>query len=79
MIGTRPIRIVAQLRLDLAVGIGGGGVLLHQDIGLGGDGLGNIGQTRALLQNGPVLATGSLFPEWHRSGHHQALTERPEI
>ena len=55
-VGAGLLGIVTQLGLDLAVGSAGGGVLIHQNVGTGGDGVGHIGQTAALLQDGIVAA-----------------------
>ena len=68
--------IVAQLGLDLAVGIGAGAdgqsvaLVGHHDHGGGLDGLGHIGQTGALLQDGEILI---LRGHGGGGGHQQAL------
>ena len=68
--------IVAQLRLHLAVGKAGGGVLVHQEEGLGADRLVDVGQARALLQQG-IIVVGVLLQHGHSRGHEQALGEGP--
>ena len=69
----------AQLHLDLAVGNGGlggfgGGVGDVSDLneGAGGDGIVDIHQAGALLQDGPVVAGGRL-QQRHGGGHQQGL------
>ena len=66
--------IRAQIRLHLAVGRGGGGVVAHGDVGLRCDGVAHVGKTRALLQHGPVGA-GAAVQQRLGSGHQQALGE----
>ena len=64
--------IVAQLDLDLAVGGVGGGVIVHDDVGLGGGGQVGTGHAGTLLQDGVPVLVGLL----HQSlggGHQQAL------
>lgn len=60
-----PRRVVAQLRFDLTIGIGDGGILIHPDVGLGRNGFVDIGQASALLQDGPILPVGGLLPKGH--------------
>ena len=65
------VGVVAQLNLDLAVlgGVGEeGGVLVHQDVGLGSHSVSHVAQTGADADDGPIVAVGVV----HRmSGGHQ--------
>ena len=69
--------IVAQLCLDLAVGIGGSGVLTHQNVGIGHDSSTHIGKACALLQDGVVCICA--FQNGNSGGHQQALSQGTSI
>ena len=68
------LRVVAELGLDLAVGGGAGEVILHQDVGAGGDGAAHVGKARALIQDG-VGQAGGFLDDGLRRGHQQAVGE----
>jgi len=51
LIGSGPLRIVAQLRLDFSVGIGAVGVRAHQDVGPCGNCSPHVSQTCALPEH----------------------------
>ncbi len=69
----RTLGIVTQLSLDLAIGPGVGGVGVHPDVGIGGDGCAHVGQAGALVQDGVVVAAAGLLLHGNCSGHQQAL------
>ena len=68
--------IIAQLRLDLAVGVRFRGVLPHQDVAVGRDGVAHIGQTSALLQHRVPIAAVRLHNRLCRGGQ-QRLRQSP--
>ena len=76
VIATGAIGIVAQLSLDLAVlgGVGEeGGVLVHEDVGLGAHSVAHVGKTGADTDDGPILI---IFVEHGmRGGHQQGVGE----
>ena len=74
-VGAGPLGLVAQLGLDLAVGVRDRGVLAHEDGGGGVDGLMHVGKTGALLQDGIVGALGAADVHGLGGGHQQALDE----
>ena len=74
---TGALGIVAQLHLDLTVGSAGVGVLIHQDIGAGGNGSAHIGKAGALLHNGivAILALAVILIHGDSGGHQQGLSQ----
>ena len=69
--------IVAQLHLDLTVGSAGVGVLIHHDVGAGGNGSTHIGKAGALLHNGivAILALAVILIHGDSGGHQQGLSQ----
>ena len=69
--------IVAQLHLDLTVGSAGVGVLIHHDVGAGGNGSAHIGKAGALLHNGivAILALAVILIHGDSGGHQQGLSQ----
>lgn len=70
------LRVVAQFRFDLAVGIGPGGVLPHQQIGVCRQGISDVGKSRALPQNRIVaVAIAKVLHHGNGCGHQEALPQ----
>ena len=69
--------IVAQLHLDLTVGSASVGVLIHHDVGAGGNGSAHIGKASALLHNGivAILALAVILIHGDSGGHQQGLSQ----
>ena len=69
--------IIAQLHLDLTVGSAGVGVLIHHDVGAGGNGSAHIGKAGALLHNGivAILALAVILIHGDSGGHQQGLSQ----
>ena len=74
---TGAVGIVAQLHLDLTVGSAGVGVLIHHDVGAGGNGSAHIGKAGALLHDGivAVLTIAVILIHGDSSGHQQGLSQ----
>ena len=74
---TGALGIVAQLHLDLTVGSAGVGVLIHHDVGAGGNGSAHIGKAGALLHNGivAVLTLAVILIHGDSGGHQQGLSQ----
>ena len=70
---TGAIGIVAQLSLDLAIGIRSGSVGIHHQIGICHEGCANICKACALLQDGVVA--GCVSQHGNCGGHQQALCQ----
>ncbi|CDB30483.1 unknown [Firmicutes bacterium CAG:137] len=72
-------RVISQLHFYLAIGIGLVGVCTHENVGICGNGLAHIGQTRALAQDGIVAVTflAPILQLGDRSGHEEALGQNP--
>ena len=68
------VRIIAKLRLDLAVSIGHIGVCAHGDVALGADCVANISKARTLLQNRIIAAAGNVR-NGLRCGHKQTVDQ----
>ena len=63
--------IVPQLGLDLPIGGGSRGGIVHADIDIRGYHRANVGQTRALPQDRPIVPAAGLLPKRNGSGHEQ--------
>ena len=75
-VNTGALGIIAEFRLDLAVtsGVGEeGGVLIHQDVGLGGGRVGDIRKAGAHADDCPVIAVGVI--DGMRGGHQQGVDQ----
>ena len=76
-------RVVAQLRLDFAIGIGLRGVLAHENVAVRRDRRAHIGKAGALAQDGIVAVTqviafrilAKVLQLRHSRGHEQALSQ----
>ncbi len=66
-VDARAVGIVAELHLDLAVGLA-----VHKDVALGMDRIGNVGKACALLQDG-IPGFGAGIIDGLGRGHQQAL------
>ena len=66
------VGVIAQLGLDLAVGLA-----VHQNVGIGGGGQIGPCQTGALLQQGVVEAAGVFLTHGNGGGHQQAVGQIP--
>ena len=75
---TGAVRVIAQLRLDLAIGVGVCGVLAHQNVRIRRDCQTYIPETRTLL-NHRVVAIGAAIDHGNSSGHQKAVGQGTNI
>ena len=73
LVGAGSLGIVSQLHLHLAVGIGPGSVLAHEEIALCQDSCTHIGKASALPQDGIIGSAVLLLPLRDCCGHKQTL------
>ena len=76
-VSTGPVGIVKQFHLNLTVSGAGIGAFAHDDEGVGSDGIMDVRQAGALLQNGEVVILICL--DRLSSGHQQALSQMTHI
>ena len=76
-VGAFTVGIVEQLDLDLAVGSAGIGIFAHDDVGIGIDGIVDVAQAGALLQNGEILVL--IRQDRCGGGHQQALGKMADV